>query len=69
MHLYVCIDLFICIYIYYFIFLYTTPYDTSELLLALDAEKAFDCVEWDFNLEKQFGFGLKFTLWVKIMYY
>lgn len=44
--------------------------DTQAAILSLDAQKAFDQIEWPYMLEalKQFGFGVNFMEWVKIIH-
>lgn len=39
-------------------------------VLCLDAEKAFDQLEWPYILTvlEEFGFGSKFVSWIKIIY-
>lgn len=49
---------------------YTETKDISGLLLILDFEKAFDCLEWNFLMKtlKRFNFGESFMQWVKVFY-
>lgn len=43
---------------------------TSVAILALDAEKAFDQIEWDYILAviREFNLGDTFASWVRMLY-
>ncbi len=45
--------------------------DTQAAVLSLDAQKAFDQIECPYMFETltQFGFGVNFIEWIKIIYY
>ncbi|MGL4483973.1 MAG: RNA-directed DNA polymerase [Anaerovoracaceae bacterium] len=47
-----------------------TKHTTKACLISLDAQRAFDQIEWPYMFAtlKRFGFGNKFIQWIKILY-
>lgn len=41
-----------------------------EVVILIDVEKAFDCVKWNylFATLHKFGFGNRFTSWIRLLY-